>query len=111
MIQLAGKLLDHTGRAAASLRSTCAVVIGEMAPEHMLYSVGDVKDTYANALCGFVQRVEKHPLAFLVNQVTLFEERIFSQVAVVQSPGIFGEPQRGVETLQLREINRIRQRM
>src|SRR5712664_3439249 len=82
-----------------------------MTPEHILYSVGDVKDTYANALSGFVQRVEKHLLAFPMNQVTLFEKRVFSQVAVVQSPGIFGEPHRGLETLEFRQINRIRQRM
>src|SRR6267154_2004726 len=82
-----------------------------MAPEHMLHAVGDIKHAYANAFRRLVQRVEKHSFAFFMNQVTLFEERIFCEKTIIQSPGVFGQPKGGVETLLLREINRVRQRI
>ena len=83
----------------------------EVAPKHVLHAVGGVEHADADAPAGFVQGVEEHALALVVDQVALPQEGLVVQDAFVQRPGIFRQAQRGIGPQQLGQVDGIGERV
>ncbi len=83
------------------------VVLLEVAEEHVLQAVGDVEDADHRAALDLLQRVEEHRLALGMHQVGLVEERLLVQHALVQPPGVLGQPERRVAPQQLGQVDRV----
>ena len=81
----------------------CVVI----APKHVLHPVGAVEHAHAQSLADFVEAIEKHRLAFPIGVEALLQEMIVLQHVFVQAPGVFGQTERCIWTLPLRQINRI----
>ncbi len=87
------------------------MLLVEIAPEHVLHAVGAVEDAHAQAAIDLVQAIEKHGLAFAVGVEALLEKMIVAQDMFAQSPGIFGQAERGIRALLFGQINRVDRRI
>ena len=65
------------------------------------------KNAGAESLGGALQHLEEHFLPLFVQQVGLFEEGIFVDGLLVQSPSVFRQPQGAVGPDQLGQIDGI----
>ena len=70
------------------------VVVLEVAPEHVLDAIGRVEDTNQRALAQLVEGGEEHLLALAVDVVGELEKGAVVDDALVERPGVLGQPQR-----------------
>ena len=82
-----------------------------IAPEHVLHAVGAVEHADAQAFAAPFPAVEEHRLALAVDVEALLEEMIVVEHVLVESPGVFGQPERGVRPLPLGQVDRIDRRV
>jgi hypothetical protein len=83
------------------------VLVVEIAKKHMLQTIGSVKNTRHDAFAGFFQRVEKHLLSLFMIVEGLFQECLFVNDALVESPGVFCQAQSREIADQFGQVDRV----
>ena len=83
----------------------------QVAEKHVLNPVRGVENTDANPLPSLVQCAEKHAFPFLVDQIALFQKRVFVDHTFVQCPRVFCQAERRIFSQELCQVHRVDRRM